>query len=236
MDSFLEQQQETFTYICGDDSSDYNFVVVWLDNTESEEYFNKRAELRDIIRHIFLFCSIQKCNEYISSYAIDHIFLVIAGTYANEFDKIAEEFQQLSSDVHHYVLTKRKVECFNCVRDSALLVEKLHVDYELSVRKDSTAKKDVIGESIRILNTKEIKLKCLQSLIDIFRKMAAPPEECRKKITEHCKQYCANRPIDLKLFKDFDTTYCKERAIEWYTRNCFLNPLITLHFVQTILI
>ncbi|CAF1078359.1 unnamed protein product [Didymodactylos carnosus] len=49
-----------------------------------------------------------------------------------------------------------------------------------------------------------------------------------KKITEHCKQYCANRPIDLKLFKDFDTTCCKERAIDWYTRNCFLNPLINV--------
>ncbi|CAF0998044.1 unnamed protein product [Didymodactylos carnosus] len=225
----LRRHPQTFTYLCHDDFSQHNSVLVWLDDSDVDKYFKKRTELREIIHHIVVFSSINNCIEYISSIDTERVFVIITGTYANEFD--IEQFHEPANHLLFYLLTKNQTDYKDPVRghfvDINCLINKIREDYELCLFEDSIPVINTDGNSTRILNPNEIKLKCLQLLINVLRKMPAPSVHSCHKMLEHCRVYSVDRPRELQKVDDFQTHYSSKCAIKWFTRDCFLHPLIS---------
>ncbi|CAF1431783.1 unnamed protein product [Adineta steineri] len=159
-------------------------IIIWLDDTvetsTEPEWFNIASKLREIIHHLEVYTNINECIQFISSIAIEKVFLIVTGTYGADFD--IRIFQEIINDVFIYVLMTEKIKYndnHTNIRgyfdDSKLLIDKIYEDSTIirtATMSNINRLRMNTGESTtRSMNPELIKFKCLQYTIAIIGRM-----------------------------------------------------------------
>ena len=61
---------------------------------------------------------------------------------------------------------------------------------------------------------------------EIFVQMKDDDEQAKKDLIEHCRQRGDSVSCRIKVLKQFERDYRSEKAIYWYTRDCFFQPVV----------
>ncbi|CAF1422989.1 unnamed protein product [Adineta steineri] len=159
-------------------------IIIWLDDTvgasTETEWFNITSKLRKIIHHLEVYTNINECIEFISSIAIEKVFLIVSGTYGDDFDM--KIFQGIINDVFIYVLMTEKIKCNDnhqnirgCFDNSKLLFDKIYEDSTIiraTTMPNINRLRMNTGESTtRSVNPELIKFKYLQFAHTIIDRM-----------------------------------------------------------------
>ncbi|CAF0863477.1 unnamed protein product [Adineta steineri] len=100
------------------------------------------------------------------------------------------------------------------------LVEKQTLTFSLFDQKQKSLK-DLSQESASFL--------LHQMLIYVLRQMSQD-EQSKKQMLDMCRGYYKNNKQELKKIEEFQNTYTRDKAIEWYTDECFLYKLLNKAF------
>ncbi len=102
------------------------------------------------------------------------------------------------------------------IREKMNLVEKQTLAFSLFDQKQKSLK-DVSKESASFL--------LHQTLIYVLRQMPQD-EQSKKDMLNMCRDYYQKNKHELKKIEEFKQSYSSEKAIEWYTDECFLYKLL----------
>jgi tetratricopeptide (TPR) repeat protein len=102
------------------------------------------------------------------------------------------------------------------IRERMDIVEKQTLAFSLFDQKQK-ALKDLSKESASFIIN--------QMLIYVLRQMSQD-EQSKKEMLSMCCDYYQNNRHELKKIKEFEKTYNRQKAIEWYTDECFLYKLL----------
>ena len=182
-----------------------------------------------------VFIDVHKCTEYISATGIKRIFLIVSGTYGDDFD--IKLFEQIIHDVYIYILTLEKFEANNnhgnvrgIFNNGEMLISQICDDYgtcttDQEIEKNSLRMNTNLNTT-RSLNPQIIQWKCWQLMINIFRQMSCPPQESMSRFIQLCKSRYRDNLIELRRIDQFETVYQANEAIRWYTATCFLYRIL----------
>jgi hypothetical protein len=230
--------QRSFTILPNIDHMDkfYDDVVaIWLDDTIGtsieSQWFNIARQLRQIISHVQVFTNVHKCIDYVCSVGIEHIFLIVAGTYVDDFD--IRLFEEIMHDVFIYVLTSNKLE-YNashinirgCFDNTSSLINQIRDDYMVYTTDNMSdmnfIRRETNENTTRCINPQLIQQKCFSLMMDILRRMPCPREQSIDRLIEFSRSQHSANPVELEILEEFQRTYQSNHAIKWYAEESFL--------------
>jgi hypothetical protein len=207
-------------------------IAIWLDNTIGtsieSQWFNIARQLRQIISHVEVFTNAHECIDYVCSSGIAQIVLIVAGTYGDDFDM--RIYEEIIHNVFIYILTSNKLDCTSnhasirgCFNNTNTLVNQIRDDYKIYITKKvsdmNSVRMNNNGSTTHCVNPQLIQWKCWHLIIDFFRQMPCPREQCMDRLMQFCRSQLKNDSYDLNQFIKFQETYQTEHAIKWYTMN-----------------
>ncbi|CAF3737989.1 unnamed protein product [Adineta steineri] len=209
--------------------------LVWLDGNmnDSDDYLLTQSMLIELNPAVQFYSHFDRCLDFIKSIKHEQIFLIVSGAFA----------QQILLQSHHYrSLVAIFIFCYNhqhykplmqeynkiigiftdqhnllqSVKEKMNLVEKQALTFSLFDQKQKSMK-DLSQESASFL--------LHQMLIYILKQMSQD-EHSKKQMLDMCRDYYKNNKQELKKIEEFQNTYTCNKAIEWYTHDCFLYKLL----------
>ena len=171
------------------------------------------------------------------STGLEQIFLIVAGTYGDDFD--AKLFEEVIHDVFIYVLISEKLQYvgnYSGVRgyfdNTTMLVNQIQDDYMIHTSSrvsDTNFTTMNMNDCItRCINPQLIQWKCLQLTMDILHRMPPPREQSKHRLLKFCASLYSDNSHELENLEKFNQEYRSDCVIEWYTRDCFLYHLLNM--------
>ncbi|CAF1362808.1 unnamed protein product [Adineta steineri] len=209
--------------------------LVWLDGNmnDSDDYILTQSMLIELNPAVQFYSHFDRCLDFIKSIKHEQIFLIVSGAFA----------QQILLQSHHYrSLVAIFIFCYNhqhykplmqeynkiigiftdqhnllqSVKEKMNLVEKQALTFSLFDQKQKSLK-DLSQESASFL---------LHQIVIYVLKQMSQDEQSKKQMLDMCRDYYKNNKQELKKIEEFQNTYTCNKAIEWYTHDCFLYKLL----------
>jgi tetratricopeptide (TPR) repeat protein len=179
------------------------------------------------------YSNFDRCLDLIKSIKHEQIFLVVSGAFAGRVlsqiyhqHTLVAIFIFCANRQHHEPLMhefNKIVEIFSdqdslleSIREKMDIVEKQTLAFSLFDQKQK-ALKDLSKESASFIIN--------QMLIYVLRQMSQD-EQSKIEMLSMCRDYYQNNKNELKKIEEFKKSYSREKAIEWYTDECFLYKLL----------
>jgi hypothetical protein len=179
------------------------------------------------------YSNFDRCLDLIKSIKDEQIFLILSGAFARRILSQIHSHQPLvaififcANRQNHESLMQqfnKIVEIFTdqdsllkSIREKMNIVEKQTLAFSLFDQKQKSLK-DLSKESASFL--------WHQMLIYVLRQMAQD-DQSKKEMLDMCRDYYQKNKYELKKIKEFEESYSREKAIEWYTDECFLYKLL----------
>jgi tetratricopeptide (TPR) repeat protein len=209
--------------------------LIWLDENmnDSPGYHFTQTMLLELNPAAQFYSNFDRCFDLIKSIKDEQIFLIISGTFA----------QRVLSQIHHQqTLIAIFIFCANRQHYESLMGEfnkivEIFTDQE-SLLKSVREKMNIVEKqtlTFCLFDQKQKELKDLskesasfllnQMLIYVLRQMPQD-EQSKKEMLNIYHDYYQNNKYELEKIKEFEENYNREKAIEWYTNECFLYRLL----------
>jgi tetratricopeptide (TPR) repeat protein len=209
--------------------------LIWLDGNmdNSSDYILTQTMLLELNPAAQFYSNFDRCLDLIKSIKDEQIFLVVSGAFARRVlsqihhqHTLVAVFIFCANRQHHEPLKhkfNKIVEIFTdqdslltSIREKMDIVEKQTLAFSLFDQKQKSLK-DLSKESASFIIN--------QMLIYVLRQM---PQDKQSKIEmlSMCRNYYQNNKHELKKIEEFKKSYNREKAIEWYTKECFLYKLL----------
>ena len=209
--------------------------LIWLDSNmnDSSDYTLTQTMLLELNPAVQFYSNVDRCLDLIKSIKDEQIFLIVSGALARRvLSQIHQQrtlvaiFIFCSNRQHHQTLMQeysKIVEIFTdqesllaSIRERMDIVEKQTLAFSLFDQKQK-ALKDLSKESASFIIN--------QMLIYVLRQMLQD-DQSKKEMLSMCRDYYQNNRHELKKIEEFEKTYNRQKAIEWYTDECFLYKLL----------
>jgi tetratricopeptide (TPR) repeat protein len=209
--------------------------LIWLDDnmSDSSDYLLTQTMLLELNPAAQFYSNFDRCLDLIKSIKDEQIFLIVSGAFARRVLSQIHQHQTLvaififcANRQHHQSLMdqyKKIVEIFTdqdsllkSVREKMNIIEKQTLAFSLFDQKQKSLK-DLSKESASFL--------LHQMLIYVLRQMTQD-EQSKREMLNMCRDYYQNNKHELKKIQEFEESYNREKAIEWYTDECFLYKLL----------
>mgnify|MGYP001028117629 FL=1 len=223
-------------------------MAIWLDDTVGLSLENRWLcmieQLRQIIPHVEIFKDAYECSNYISSSGIELIFLIITGTFLDNFD--IDLFKEHKEILLIYILSTNTIEVQDtnldirgCFTSTITLLEKIKDDYANAIFSTDSHLLNLTESTTRFVNPELIKWKCMQLTMDLFGRIPCEYEESKKKFVELWKSYYFSDSRVIRQIDEFEKKYAEDKAVHWYTRDSFpfrlVNSNMRIHNVDAIM-
>jgi tetratricopeptide (TPR) repeat protein len=174
-----------------------------------------------------------RCIDLIKCVTDERILLVVSGTFAQQ---VLDQIHGLHTIVAVFIFCMERetyislrtshdkiVDVFDkqqslivSIRDTMQLIDKQTLAISLFDQKQ---------RSVRDLSKESASFLCYQLLLIVLRAM---PQDERSKIDmlDKCDAYYRNCRREQKKIREFRIEYRRDKAIEWYTKECFLYKLL----------
>ncbi|CAF3101930.1 unnamed protein product [Rotaria socialis] len=217
------------------------YCLIWLDKSvnKSEENFHAQQILRGSIHRLLTFDDEERCLDYIDHLSDDdRIVMIVSGQLGQA---IVPQIAYLRKIVSIYVYCMDKqanekwAQHFSKVKGVVAQLDQLiHLIQSHQTQRQYTR----IDESL-VINVFKPKTQNYeqsstglngqfihsQLLIDCLIRMV-PTTNDKHDFTNVCKEHYKNSPVELSIVEEFDKQYSSQRALWWYTRECFIYRLL----------
>ncbi|CAF1360620.1 unnamed protein product [Adineta steineri] len=209
--------------------------LIWLDGNmnDSDDYLLTQSMLIQLNPAVRFYSHFDRCLDFIKSIKDEQIFLIISGAFAQQILLQSHRYRSLvaififCSNHQHYkplmqkynkiigIFTKQH-DLLESIKEKMSLVEKQTLTFSLFNQKQKSLK-DLSQESASFL--------LHQMLIYVLKQMSQD-EQSKKQMLNMCRDYYKQNKKELKKIEEFQNTYTHDKAIEWYTDECFLYKLL----------
>ncbi|CAF1417907.1 unnamed protein product [Adineta steineri] len=209
--------------------------LIWLDGNmnDSDDYLLTQTMLTELNPAVQFYSHFDRCLDLIKSIKDEQIFLIVSGSFAQRILLQSHHYRSLvaififcSNDQYYKPLIEeyKKIigiltnqdELLKSIQEKMNLVEKQALTFSLFDQKQKSLK-DLSQESALFL--------LHQMLIYVLKQMSQD-ELSKKQMLDMCRDYYKNNKQELQKIEEFQNTYTREEAIEWYTDECFLYKLL----------
>jgi tetratricopeptide (TPR) repeat protein len=213
-----------------------HFTLVWLDsnvvksNTDSKYSINQFYEIMDEIK---LSANSDECIDYFRKEIDQTVFLIISNDLAQSTISHIHDMSQLDSI---YILCenmpkqKRMAEQWSKVKGVFTSIDSI---YEIIKNETQTCRRGsiTISDTNVDLNRLDLSFMYTKLLKEILLDMTYA-DKAKKEFIEFCRQkYDVNKSDGCqKIIDEFEQDYDTYTPIWWYTRDCFLYPLVNQAF------
>ena len=216
------------------------FSLLWLDASVNncQENIDAQHQLRTSINFLRTFEDIDPCETYIRSKSKDdRIILITSGRLGQIIVPRIHSLRPISA-IYVYCKDKKLNEPwanqYKKVRGVIVLLDELisQIRSDQAVR---TRKK--IDEPFPMnfnefeQSTSDLGGQFIHSelLLDCLLRMQSNPTD-KSELISLCRKYYQGNDVELSVIKEFENSYCSDRALWWYTRETFLFRLMNRAF------
>ncbi|CAF4046149.1 unnamed protein product, partial [Adineta steineri] len=209
--------------------------LIWLDGNmnDSHDYLLTQSMLTELNPAVQFYSHFDRCLDFIKSIKHEQILLIVSGAFA----------QQILLQTHHYrSLVAIFIFCSNHQRYKPLMKEynkiigiftKQHDLLESIKQKMNLVEKQTLTfslfdqkqKSMKDLSQESASFLLHQMLIYVLKQMSQD-EQSKQQMLDMCRDYYKQNKKELKKIEEFQNTYTRDKAIEWYTDECFLYKLL----------
>ncbi|CAF0898778.1 unnamed protein product [Adineta steineri] len=209
--------------------------LIWLDGNmiDSHDYLLTQSMLVQLNPAVQFYSHFDRCLDFIKSIKHEQIFLIVSGAFA----------QQILLQTHHYrPLVAIFIFCSNHQRYKPLMQEYIkvigifteqHDVLESIKQKMNLVEKQTLTfslfdqkqKSMKDLSQESASFLLHQMLIYVLKQMSQD-QQSKQQMLDMCRDYYKNNKKELKKIEEFQQTYTRDKAIEWYTDECFLYKLL----------
>ncbi|CAF0934451.1 unnamed protein product [Adineta steineri] len=232
-ESFNERRQNLLPNQVSDNKEDIQ--LIWLDGNmnDSDDYLLTQSMLVQLNPAVQFYSHFDQCLDFIKSIKNEQIFLIVSGAFA----------QQILLQTHHYrslvaififcsnhqrykplmkeynkiigIFTKQH-DLLESIKEKMNLVEKQTLTFSLFDQKQKSMK-DLSQESASFL---------LHQMLMYVLKQMSQDQQSKQQMLDMCRDYYKQNKKELTKIEEFQQTYTRDKAIEWYTDECFLYKLL----------
>ncbi|UJR26308.1 hypothetical protein I4U23_007646 [Adineta vaga] len=215
------------------------FTLIWLDSSvnSSEENLDTQVLLRKINDCFEAFDSTEKCLEYIQQTVSDeNIVLIVNGRLGQE---IVPRIQPSTHIIAIYVYCSDKkrneewakhfIHVTEVIVDLKILISRIrsdqiqHDEYQIDERFPFS----VFHPKLSSINDEDFFH--FQLLIDCLSRMKSNDND-KNHFLSLCKEKYKDNEDQMNVIAEFESTYSSDRAIWWFTRDCFLRQSLNHAF------
>ncbi|CAF3931252.1 unnamed protein product [Adineta steineri] len=200
---------------------------------DSDDYLLAQSMLIELNPAVQFYYDFDRCLDLIKSIKHEQIFLIVSDAFAQRMLLQSHHYRSLitififCSNYRRYkpllkeynkiigIFTKQH-DLLESIKEKMNLVEKQTLTFSLFDQKQKSLK-DLSQESASFI--------LHQMLIYVLKQMSQD-KLSKKQMLDMCRDYYKNNKQQLKKIEEFQNTYTREKAIEWYTHDCFLYKLL----------
>ncbi|CAF0948433.1 unnamed protein product [Adineta steineri] len=209
--------------------------LIWLDGdmSDSDDYLLTQSMLTEVNSAVRFYSHFDRCLDLIKSIKDEQIFLIMSGTFAQRILLQSHHYRSLvaififcSDDQHYKPLMQEynkiigiftdQHDLLESIQEKMNLVEKQILTFSLFVQKQKSLK-DLSQESASFL---------LHQMLNYVLRQMSQDKQSKKEMLDMCRDYYKNNKQELKKIEEFQNIYTRDKAIEWYTDECFLYKLL----------
>ncbi|CAF0967163.1 unnamed protein product [Didymodactylos carnosus] len=215
-----------------------NNTLIWLDQSinDSEDSVRIQTILRELNNYVQFYTDLRLCINYIHSVKNEKIFLIISGSLAQTvlpdvhsilsvyfifiFCHKRENHMTLLNQYSKIINIFTKVDTLTkSIRDIIRSTSKQTLAFNLFDQQKQKTVRDLSNDSASFL--------WYQLLIDVLKQMPQT-DNAEQEMLSYCRSYYEinDDKNELKKIELFYQTYKSNKAIEWYTDECFLYKLL----------
>ncbi|CAF3803605.1 unnamed protein product [Adineta steineri] len=209
--------------------------LIWLDGNmnDSHDYLLTQSMLTELNPAVQFYSHFDRCLNLIKAIKHEQIFFIVSGAFAEQI---------LLQSHHHRSLVAIFIFCSNHQRYKPLMKEynkiigiftKQHDLLESIKQKMNLVEKQTLSfslfdqkqKSMKDLSQESASFLLHQMLIYVLKQMLQD-EQSKQQMLDMCRNYYKQNKKELKKIEEFQQTYTRDKAIEWYTDECFLYKLL----------
>ncbi|CAF1056517.1 unnamed protein product [Adineta steineri] len=226
------------------------FLLIFLDNKFNDtsiDYRNTIDQLRCIINDVRIYKDADQCILFLKTIDNNKVCMVIADSLGQDLVRRIHNMLQVNSI---FIFSSNKKHSEQWATDYSK-IDGVSTEITAICEAVNLVKKQCEQDTVAIsfLSTNDdISMKNLDQLdvsfmySEILKGVVLTIKFEQKdfeEFVEYCGEVFCDNKSELHILKDFKQNYCKERAIWWYTRECFLyrmlNKSLRLMDIDTII-
>ncbi|CAF1633575.1 unnamed protein product [Didymodactylos carnosus] len=201
---------------------------------DSSDSLQTQSLLHDLNNCVLLYIDSELCIKYIRAVVEEKVVLIVSGTL---LQSILPQIHSLSlitaififsiDRKYHVPLSDKYSKIIDIFTDQQSLVQSIRKTVHLVLKQalafslfDHQKQK-----STRDMSKDSGSFTWFQLLVDILRKLPQT-HQAKRDMLDKCREYYAWNETEMKKIEEFETTYYKDKAIEWYTRDAFVYRLV----------
>jgi hypothetical protein len=211
-----------------------NFLLIWMDSSidqANEDCQNILTQLRSIINDVNMFTQPDECIQLLKDVHDQKAFLIVSGTLGEHLVPKIHEISQLDTI---YIFCDYKapheqwVKEWTKVKGVHTEIDPICESLQLAIRQcnqDTVSMSFVTAEeAMSDHNLDQLEPSFMYT--KIFKEILLEMEHDEKSVQD-LVLYCRKPYTDpdnlreLDILDEFERTYCSDRSIWWYTRECF---------------
>ncbi|CAF1632004.1 unnamed protein product [Adineta ricciae] len=209
-----------------------DYYLLWMDtmiDESNKDHQSVLEQLHSFINDIEICTNEQKCMEFINENDDRKIFLIISECLAQH---LLSEIHEKSQVIGIYLLSH------NRSNDEELMkkwnkIQRLYTSTTSICKMLQPVVKQYDHNSVNMsyipenenLNQLEANFMYTQLFKEILLEIEYD-EYSIKRLATYWRELFADSKVKLNLIDEFDRLYCSEKAIEWYTRDCFIYRML----------
>ncbi|CAF0934612.1 unnamed protein product [Adineta steineri] len=209
--------------------------LIWLDGNmnDSHDYLLTQSMLIQLNPAVQFYSHFDRCLDLIKSIKHEQIFLIVSGAFVQQILLQSHRYRSLvaififcSNHQRYKPLTQeynkiigiftKQHDLLESIKQKMNLVEKQTLTFSLFDQKQKSMH-DLSQESASFL--------LHQMLIYVLKQMSQD-QQSKQQMLDMCRDYYKSNKKELKKIDEFQQTYTRDKAIEWYTDECFLYKLL----------
>ncbi|CAF0934735.1 unnamed protein product [Adineta steineri] len=209
--------------------------LIWLDGNmnDSHDYLLTQSMLIELNPAVQFYSHSDRCLDFIKSIKHEQIFLIVSGAFVQRILLQTHHYRPLvaififcSNHQQHIPLMKeynkitgiftKQHDLLEAIKEKMNFVEKQTLSFSLFDQKQKSMK-DLSQESASFL---------LHQMLVYILKQMSQDKQSKKQMLDMCRDYYNQNKKELKKIEEFQNTYTRDKAIEWYTDECFLYKLL----------
>ena len=209
-----------------------NFFLVWIDpniDQSTADFHNALAQLRSVVNDVTSFRQQDEAIDFLTDIHEMSGFLIITGAISQQILPLIHDIKVLDTI---YILTthpyqhEQWTEKWSKIKGMHTDIPSICKALQLVVKhcdQDSIPVSFVtISEEVSNANLNRLEPSFMYT--QLFKEILLEMEDdtnCIKVLTDYCREFYNGNARDSKIIDEFERDYRSERAIWWYTRECF---------------
>ncbi|CAF1148463.1 unnamed protein product [Didymodactylos carnosus] len=206
-------------------------TVVWLDANvdKTDDNAKTKVKLRRTINYLKTFDNLDVCLMYMSNIKTEKVFLIVSGSLGEKIVPLIQQMPQVesiyvfcSNKTHHEKWAGNYKKVTGIYTEIDAICNQLGKD----VARSSNNELPMSVMPTDASNKQEASFMYFRLLIDILLRTDNSHSGAKRGMISECRQQYAENDVELANIDDFEKNYSSDKAIWWYTRECFVYRML----------